>query len=250
MYQAKYERISAWLALTLLGCSACSQSPTPAAKYQETLKMTPQTAKFADTYKIRQLNAATVDIPLQVSLRIGTATDANVCETGELYGPYIVTNNTLEGDQSVSATSPTLRLANMGDLTVCMIITSPVDATLNLNADSLTMATTECNEAPANIAGYWTGDYSCTSNCGNSNGEVHIEIKQDNYSATYTDSEASYEGTVCGNTYKYSGSGPGYTESGTFVLNSDGTGSKTSTYVYTDGSCSGNCSDPVLQRYY
>ena len=71
---------------------------------------------------------------------------------------------------------------------------------------------------------------------------------QDEYSDSYTACPDSYEGTVCGNTFKFSGGGPGFTESGTFTLNNDGTGSKTSNYQNTDNSCSGTCSDPVLIR--
>lgn len=233
--------------LVLLGCVACS---TETPEKPGTLNMTPQSTEFVRAYKARALTGSAADnIPLQASARIGAASDPNVCETGEIYGPFTITNGALEGAQTVSADQSTLRLANMGDLKVCLIVTSPVDATLDLSADSLAIKTTECTKTPANISGFWEGNYSCTSSCGNQDGFVSLNIEQDNYSATYTDDEASYKGTVCGNVFKYSGSGPGYTESGTFILNNDGTASKTSHYVYTDGLCSGDCSDPVLTRY-
>lgn len=240
-----------WIALVLLGCCACSSETSNSLNQPDTLAMSQQTANFVRAYQTRQLNrAATDDVPLQVSVRIGASTDVNVCQTGELYGPYTVTNGILAGTQTASASSPTLRLTNMGDLSVCLIITSPIDATLDLSADNLAMDTTECTTTAADISGFWEGPFSCTDSCsGIIDGFVALTILQDGYSATYTDSEASYKGTVCGKVFEYSGSGPGYTESGTFVLNNDGSGSKMSSYVTSNGSCSGTCSDPMLQHF-
>ena len=63
------------------------------------------------------------------------------------------------------------------------------------------------------------------------------------------DDGAKYEGTVCGNTFKYSGGTDTYTESGTFILGSNGMASKTSEYASTIDSYRSSCSDPVLTRY-
>jgi hypothetical protein len=61
-----------------------------------------------------------------------------------------------------------------------------------------------------------------------------------------TDYSASYEGTVSGNVFKFTGGGTDYRESGTFVLNNDGSASKASAFRHTDNSCSGTCSNPNL----
>jgi hypothetical protein len=185
--------------------------------------------------------------PVQILLRVGPATDPTVCSTGEIYGPLTITDNSVVGSQSVNVSQPTLRLANQGGLSICLIITSPVNANLDVDADALYIDANECNETPASISGVWEGDYSCTSSCGNESGTVSLTIQQNEYSATYIDDGAgSYEGTVCGNVFEFSGGGPGYTESGTFTLNSNGSASKTSSYQDTGSSCSGTCSDPVL----
>jgi hypothetical protein len=179
-------------------------------------------------------------------VRVGPTSDATICDTGDLYGPYVVANGAVQGDQSAAASQPTLRLSNLGDLSVCMIITSPVNADLDIEADTLYWQAEECNTTPAPIEGVWEGSYSCTSSCVPEAGLVSLTIQQDGNSATYSDGSANYEGTVCGNEFKFSGAGPGYTESGTFILNSDGSASKTSHYQNTGDSCSGNCSDPNL----
>jgi len=238
------------VAVTLVSTACSSQSAPENVSQVKALEMTPASAAFVRAYQNQRLTRADNDaIPLQVSLRVASASDATVCDTGELYGPYTVSNGAVAGDPSVSATAPTLRLANQGDLAICMIVTSPVDATIDINADTVSAATDECTEAPADISGLWEGPYSCTDSCyGTEESYAALTIVQSGYSATYTDSEASYEGTVCGNTFNFSGSGPGYTESGTFVLNADGTANKTSSYQNTDGLCGGSCSDQ-LQHY-
>lgn len=75
-----------------------------------------------------------------------------------------------------------------------------------------------------------------------------LTIVQDGASASYTDTEGgSYSGTVCGNRFTYSGGGAGWTESGLFVLNSDGTATKTSKYSSDGRCCTGHCDD-TLER--
>jgi len=196
----------------------------------------------------QNLSRVDAGIPLQMYIRIGAATDPDVCTDGELYGPFTIEDGEVTGSGTVTASPPTRRLANIGDLTVCTIITSPVNAELDLELGVLYMDNDSCDQAPANIAGVWEGDYSCTSTCGDEAGFVSLTIDQDGYNATYSDGQADYEGTVCGARFEFSGGAPGYTEGGAFVLNQDGTASKTSSYESTIDSCSGTCSDPMLIR--
>ena len=68
-------------------------------------------------------------------------------------GPYTVTNGVVEGEPTVTLSQPTLRLANLGNLDICTIITAPVDAELNVSADTLYLQPEECNQPPENMEG-------------------------------------------------------------------------------------------------
>jgi len=246
-----------FLLSVLAGLGACSAEEAPKIG-EVSAKSIEQIEEFVQSQISRNWNkiaaaGETETIPLQMFVRFGPTSDPTICTTGELYGPFMVTNGSVEGEQSVEASQPTLRLSNLGDLSICMIITSPVNADLDIEADTLFWETDECTETPASIAGVWEGNFSCTSSCGGGveSDFVSLTILQDEYSATYTDGEASYEGTVCGNIFKYSGAAldDSYTERGTFTLNSNGSSaSKTSSYQDTGGVCSGTCSDPELIR--
>lgn len=239
------------LVIIFLLMNACSQTPTNANR--GTLEATPQTIAFMEAY-LNDVASRTANInsgpPLQMSARVGPSSDPDVCVNGELYGPYTLSGGAVTGGNTVSASQPSLRLTNMGTLSVCMIVTSAVNADLELELNKVYVEANECELSPAYLGGVWTGDYSCDSSCDDESGTVRFTLLQDGYSATYSDGSASYEGTVCGNIFEYSGGGPGYTESGTFTLNSNGTGSKTSRYQSTYDSCSGTCSDPVLTQVF
>lgn len=238
--------------LFLLGCSASSSSDK-GLQQTGALDLTPQTAAFVQAHSgQRQVTSAAQDTPLQLSFRVAPAADVDtVCQSGAEMGPYEITPGTSPAVKTLSSSQPVLRHINSGSIALCLIITSPVDATLNASTNAVTLSTDTCEEAPAAIAGIWSGDYSCSDSCDPAgfSGTVQLTILQDGYGATYTDDEgASYEGTVCGNVFKFSGGGTGFTESGIFVLNADGSGSKTSSWSNTDSSCYGDCSDPNLQR--
>jgi hypothetical protein len=243
--------LSLILMLTLLGCSSAKNSGESTQKLGS-LSLTPETAAFVQAYANQSKNAAGEDIPLQVSFRVAPAADeATVCDTGVLQGPYTIKGGALVDGKTVTPSQPVLRNINTNDIAICLIITSPVDAILNASADKVVVNTDTCDQPAADISGTWSGNYSCTDSCYTDGfaGIVELSIEQDGYGATYTDDEGgSYEGTVCGNVFKFSGGGPGYTESGTFTLNADGSGSKTSSWANTENSCHGDCSDPNLQK--
>ena len=240
-----------FVALGITACSSTTNQANSVERQVQELAMAAESEAFVRAYQSGRLTRADGDaIPLQVSLRIAAASDTAVCDTGELYGPYTVSEGAVVGEQTLNASPKALRLANMGDTALCLIVTSPVDASIDISADAVKANTEPCTQEPANIDGYWHGSFSCTSSCEDDiDGFVGLTISQDGNSATYTDFEANYEGIICGNSFEYTGSGPGYTESGTFILNADGSASKTSTYTNTGDGCQGSCSDPELERY-
>lgn len=192
----------------------------------------------------------------QILLRVAYIEQlATVCTDGEVYGPFSITLADTLAPMSVtpetaSATQQTLDVINTGGYAVCIQIIPVVNAIVDL--DSIIVDTQNCSQAPANISGDWTGPYSCTGTCQES-GTVLLTISQDQDNpsiATYTDtSGASYEGRVCGSRFSYSGGEPdAYDESGTFVLNPDGSASKSSQYIDLDpGFCTGSCSDSLTR---
>jgi hypothetical protein len=193
----------------------------------------------------------------QMWLYIGRQEQSGVvCDEGEGYGPFNVTINTSSQLTTVSpptatATNTTMDIINTGAYSFCVKVVSPVNATVDLNSVDVNIE--PCDEVPADILGAWAGTYSCFSSCGDIiDDTVSLFITQnasDSSKATYTDGDADYEGTVCGNRFSFSGGGDNYSESGTFVMDPGGaTATKTSTYRdYPPGTCSGECSD-VLSR--
>ena len=187
--------------------------------------------------------------PAQVSVRISNDIDT-VCNTGFLIGTYTVFVNSSNQPSSVSpstssAPQSTLSVVNTGSFAICTEITYPVDATISLG--NVELDATTCDEAPADISGIWTGTFSCTNiGCLDEGGPVSLTITQNGNSAHYEDDEgASFDGTVCGNKFKFNGGKSTWTESGTFILNADGTASKTSSWRENDGSCHGDCVDDL-----
>lgn len=179
-----------------------------------------------------------------------------VCETGEEYGPFEVTVNASSqlstvDPPSADATQTSMDIINIGRYSFCVKVVSPVDALVDLNRVEFNIQ--QCDELPADISGSWAGTYSCLSECGSVYDEpIELTVTQDPGDptrATYEDSEAFYEGTVCGNRFSYSGGGSGYDESGTFVMDPGGTtANKTSTYRdHPPGVCSGQCTDTLAR---
>ena len=192
-----------------------------------------------------------------MTARVASADEEEtVCKTGELYGPYVIYGSAAYEPESVDpqsaqATQATLSIINAGDFSICIEISSPVDATLSVN--SMDVDVGSCETPPADISGTWVGTYSCDNtgtslDCSDDGGDILLTITQNGYSARYEDDGgAVYNGTVCGNTFKYNGGEASYDEEGTFTLNADGTASKTSRWVSNIGDCGGVCED-ILQR--
>jgi len=177
---------------------------------------------------------------------------ASTCVSGEKYGPFTISVENNNQPSSVSpakatATKPTLSIVNAGSFSVCLEVVSPIAAKADL--DGVSINATSCNQSPDDIDGIWTGTYSCT-NQGTSNdgGDISLRITQNGYSASYTDGEATYKGTVCGNVFEYDGGVEGaYKETGTFTLKSNGSALKTSSWKSTIDESSGDCTDNLVK---
>lgn len=177
-----------------------------------------------------------------------------VCDSGEAYGPFNVTVNASSQLSTVSpptttATETTMDLINIGAYSFCVKVVSPISATVDLNSVEFNVA--QCDEPPADIAGTWGGLYTCLSDCGNIIDDyVELTITQNSSNpsiATYTDSVANYDGTVCGNRFSFSGGSTNSSESGTFIMETANTATKTSTYRNYSGVCMGECSDVLTK---
>jgi hypothetical protein len=195
----------------------------------------------------------------KMTIRVARFEDSDtVCSTGELYGPFDIA---LEDDFTASSVSPptatatahTLDIINTGGYSVCIEVTPVINATASL--DFVEVDIGNCDEAPADIAGTWSGPYSCVNDLNpacNDSGTVTLTIVQDGSDpsiASYTDDGgAMYQGRVCGNRFSFQGGvASSYDESGTFVLQGDGSATKTSSYrdIGPSPFCSGQCSDSL-----
>ena len=86
--------------------------------------------------------------------------------------------------------------------------------------------------------------------CEDEGGPVTLTIAQEGHSATYSDtSGAHYAGTVCGNTFQFdiTDTSVGYSESGSLVVNPEGTATKHSRWRDNSGTCSGTCTDNLAR---
>ena len=183
---------------------------------------------------------------------VGSANEAStVCTDGIRHGPFDVTLDDYGQPVSIEPGSVKVDKGAMGIIyssstaIACLVVNAPINATASVHTQSVAMDLTECNEEPAQMAGYWTGPYFCSDSCGGGfSSEITLQITQDGFSASYTDTEeASYNGTVCGNKFTFNGGGPGFTEEGVFTLLDNGTATKTSAWVSNDGFCQGECED-------
>jgi len=191
----------------------------------------------------------------QMWLYVGRLEDfGTVCESDQVYGPFDITLDAGSQPSSVSpataqASAETMDIINIGAYSVCVKVVSPIDAEVDLNSVGFNIA--QCDEPPADISGTWTGPYYCEGTCPEAD-TVTLVITQDPDDpsiATYTDSWANYEGTVCGNRFSFSGGSANSSESGTFVMDPGGTtATKESTYRnYPPGTCSGPCYDDLTR---
>jgi hypothetical protein len=194
--------------------------------------------------------AAPSDGPLvDVTVRV-SADEATVCSNGIPYGPYTVTQSgasaIVSPSDPLTADQATLSIVNTGQVAICVALLPHQDAMLSV-AKAVVEATT-CEVGADDIAGTWSGTYTCTNDpgCAPEGGDITLTITQSGHSAHYEAGDAAYDGTVCGGVFRFDGGGPGYTEGGTFIRRPDGSATKTSTWRDAfGGACGGSCQDSL-----
>ena len=180
----------------------------------------------------------------------------DVCTQGEQVGTATVTGDANFVPQAVTPetivpSDQALATLNGGEFTVCLEATSTVDALLSLNAMTTDMwLDPPCNDPPQNLAGTWSGTYTCDNN-GDGNpdegGPITLVVVQNGSTAAYVDDGNAYcYGTVCANQFAHYGWGNGYHERGVLTLTGPTTMIKNSTWVHdADPGVGGVCDDQL-----
>jgi hypothetical protein len=182
---------------------------------------------------------------------------ARVCGGGIPFGPYQVAWDPVADEGTVDpptadVTPAALGIINTGTFSMCIEVLPDVNATVDV--DRVEISREACEEAPADFGGTWEGTYSCFNDpCADDIDQpISLEVEHDVDSlqrAFYNDGEADYEGTVCGNTFRFNGGDTAgtYTESGVLTLNPDGTATKMSDWQDVFGTCGGHCEDQLTR---
>ncbi len=134
-------------------------------------------------------------------------------------------------------------------------IVSPLNASIDI--ENVDVNYQQCDTEISDFSGFWTSTYICSDECvGDAEGENGFTITQDGHSLKYQDDEQTAgSGTACGNTFQFDSDGidiglGAWEETGTMVLNADGTIKATFDYQYVSGTCfgkKGHCED-ILTR--
>ncbi|TKB63775.1 MAG: hypothetical protein E8D47_12765, partial [Nitrospira sp.] len=105
-----------------------------------------------------------------------------------------------------------------------------------------TLSLTISPPGATNLTGVWVTNFTCTGTGGNFTGQETLIVTQTGTTVTFTLQPGGglFTGNLSGNTMNYSGTGPGYTESGTWTMQGANNFTKTSNYVNTDGT-GGSC---------
>ena len=202
-------------------------------------------------------NPATPTFTMSVRIVPGD-NPGSACDADPAAGP-----GTLIGDDdyvpqsvepaSASADDMAMGIAKGGQFTVCVESMSNVDATLSVSEIWAEILFGESCAEPEDLAGTWSGTYTCTNECGGGEpepGDITLVIAQNGRTAKYVDDGgAFYLGTVCGNTFTHRGFGMGYTEWGVFTKTGDNSATKMSTWIDDlEPECGGVCSDDLTRQ--
>lgn len=193
---------------------------------------------------------------VELSLRVAAGDDTvGACSGGTEALSAVITGDATFATKSVSPSEAkvpqsAIDVINTGAFTLCASAVSSVDAQLSLGGVTASFGFDDTCDPAQDLAGVWTGDYSCDNFCGGANtdsGQVQITIKQAGRTAIYwDDSGAVYVGSVCGPTFRHLGLGNGYFESGEFTRTGATTAVKSSEWVSTvTPDCGGTCADTL-----
>lgn len=187
-----------------------------------------------------------------VTIHISFSGDPNVCTSPVVFGPYTITGaigTVLSSNtKTIVPNQAATNIINAGSFDVCLITTPPVDAYFSLTNVDVNLE--PCAAATVNIVDSWAGTYSCT-NYGTSD-DINLPISlhiTPNANGGYhydDDGGGSFDGHLCGNTFKFKGGISGsFEESGSFVFNGD-TAVKTSRWSSIfNSTVGGSCNDDL-----
>jgi hypothetical protein len=150
-----------------------------------------------------------------------------------------------------SASVASLQHINSGAFTLCFGAYVDISGTLQIDDLALTICegTAACTDAPMDFSGTWTSSYECMDSCTGQSGVQSntLWVVQDGASASYDDAEGgSYSGTVCGDTFTFTGGGPSWSESGRMRIKAAGSAVKESDYAVE--CCTGFCEDTLSRE--
>jgi Immunoglobulin domain len=178
--------------------------------------------------------------PQSVNGAVGNVTFRVVATGTNLVYQWHKNGNAIAGATNASLSLVNVQAADAGSYSVVVsnFVNGAAINSVTSNAASLTVTTTVTG-----LTGTWTSNYQCTGSGGNFNGQDTLTVTQNGASVSFTSSDGgSFTGTLSGNSMSYSGTGPGYTETGTWTLQAGGNSfAKTSNYVNTAGGTGGSC---------
>ena len=165
---------------------------------------------------------------MYMHIRIGASADT-VCQDGLRYGPFFIAGDSSSptvDPPSTTAEPSSVNIINAGSFAICFQVVSETDALMHIG--DTTVDGKQCSQPPADMNGTWTGTYTCINQGSDHDIDqpITLTITQVGNRAQYFDGSDTYEGTVCGNVFKFNRTSPidFSTESGTFVLNNNGSG--------------------------
>ena len=187
----------------------------------------------------------------QAFIRVGTD-EETVCSQGIAYGPYPVDIGFWDNPspESVELSNSTVQILNTGGILLCMELTTTFDVSFSIDQVEMDVIESDCG-SPADFSGVWTGTYLCGTSCDTEpfGGAIELTITQNGTTATYTDSGGDfYQGTVCGNIFRFERHDQNEVERGILVLDSANHATKKSTYRgLSEPYCTGDCIDHLVR---
>ena len=143
-------------------------------------------------------------------------------------------------------TNASLNLTNVqaGDAgNYSVVVSNFVNGAALNSVTSATATLTVSTVTPLNLTGIWITNFSCTGSGGSFTGTETLTVTHTGTTVNFTTQPdaGTFTGILSGNTMNYSGSAPGYTESGTWTMLDANNFTKTSNYLNTGLGTGGSC---------
>ena len=193
------------------------------------------------TSRIATLTVTTVVVapaittqPASQTVAAGANATFSVVATGtDLVYQWLKNGVPIAGQTNASLSLINVQAADVASYSVNvsnLVAGNPVNS-ISSNAATLALS------APGtlNLTGTWITNFTCTGSGGNFSGTETLTVTQTGTAVSFTTQPdgGTFTGTLTGNTMSYSGSAPGYTESGVWTMQGPNSFTKTSTYVNT-----------------